>query len=166
MRSRVQAIVRARELNLIIPTDEIELKSEEPAHTSIDLPEPINPYKGLRAFESVDQRNFFGREAALDRLLGKLESPASSSKVRKEAHGRFLTIVGPSSSGKSSLVKAGLIPALWSGALTGSDKWFVLNMVPGAQPLDALETARSRFSRDFTETECQQYLHQETCEEN
>jgi hypothetical protein len=50
-------------------------------------------------------------------------------------------VVGPSGGGKSSLVKAGLIPALRDGALPGSEKWFVAEMAPGAHPLEELETA-------------------------
>jgi hypothetical protein len=50
-------------------------------------------------------------------------------------------VVGPSGSGKSSVVKAGLIPALRSGAIPGSQKWFVAEMVPGTRPLEELEMA-------------------------
>ncbi|MEA3340348.1 MAG: WD40 repeat domain-containing protein, partial [Chloroflexota bacterium] len=54
--------------------------------------------------------------------------------------------VGPSGSGKSSLVKAGLIPALRRGALPGSDKWFIVEMLPGAHPLDELEIGLLRIA--------------------
>ncbi|NJN44055.1 MAG: helix-turn-helix transcriptional regulator [Anaerolineae bacterium] len=59
VRNRVQAIVRARELNLIIPetiSDERPLQATEAI--SITLPEPFNPYKGLRAFQAPDHRRF------------------------------------------------------------------------------------------------------------
>src|SRR5260370_15394159 len=59
-------------------------------------------------------------------------------------YSRFLAVVGPSGSGKSSLVKAGLIPALWRGSLPGSEKWFVVEMLPGAHPRDELEIALTR----------------------
>src|SRR5262249_30850755 len=52
--------------------------------------------------------------------------------------------VGPSGSGKSSLVKAGLIPAVWRGDIPGSEKWFVVEMLPGARPLDELEIALTK----------------------
>ena len=55
--------------------------------------------------------------------------------------GRFLAVVGPSGSGKSACVKAGLVPALRKGALPGSDEWFITEMVPGAHPLEELELA-------------------------
>ena len=49
-------------------------------------------------------------------------------------------MVGPSGSGKSSLVKAGLIPALWRGGLPDSEKWFIVDMVPGTDAMDELES--------------------------
>ena len=57
---------------------------------------------------------------------------------------RFMAVIGPSGSGKSSLVKAGLIPALWRGDLPGSERWFVVEVLPGARPLDELEVALTR----------------------
>lgn len=92
-----------------------------------------NPYKGLRAFQEGDAGSFFGRGALVDTLV---------SRMREEtANRRFLAVVGPSGSGKSSVVKAGLLPALRRGAVPGSDKWFVAEMVPGAQPFDELANA-------------------------
>jgi WD40 repeat protein len=95
------------------------------------LLEPQNPYKGLRAFEEADAMHFFGRETLIRRLLAELAKP----------DGRFLAVIGPSGSGKSSVVKAGLIPALRRGTQFGSESWFVARMVPGAQPFQELETA-------------------------
>jgi ABC-type protease/lipase transport system fused ATPase/permease subunit len=61
----------------------------------------------------------------VSRLAPSTGQPSPDQRVPDEpATGRFLAIVGPSGSGKSSVVKAGLIPALRSGALPGSDKWF------------------------------------------
>ena len=93
--------------------------------------ELTNPYKGLRAFQEADADDFFGRNALIGQLLARLVEPGEES--------RFLAVVGPSGSGKSSAVKAGLVPALRKGALPGSDEWFITEMVPGAHPLEELE---------------------------
>jgi hypothetical protein len=52
---------------------------------------------------------------------------------------RFLAVIGPSGSGKSSVVKAGLIPALRRGGLPGSEHWFIVECPPGPRPIEALE---------------------------
>ena len=88
-----------------------------------------NPYKGLRAFQEIDADDFYGRDALVQILLSRL------------CETRFLAVVGPSGSGKSSLVKAGLLPALRRGTLPGSENWFVAEMVPGSHPLEELELA-------------------------
>ena len=61
---------------------------------------------------------------------------------------RFLAVVGPSGSGKSSVVRAGLIPALRRGAIAGSEGWHIADMFPGAHPLDGLESALLRAAPD------------------
>ncbi|MBK8418817.1 protein kinase [Candidatus Villigracilis saccharophilus] len=100
------------------------------------LTELDNPYKGLRAFVEGDAQDFYGRETLTQQLLIRLGDGGELS--------RFLTIVGPSGSGKSSVVKAGLIPALRRGALPGSENWFIVEMMPGAHPLEELEAALLR----------------------
>jgi WD40 repeat protein/serine/threonine protein kinase len=106
--------------------------------------ELYNPYKGLRAFQEVDAGDFFGRQSLIEQLLMKL----AHSPLEGESEGisRFLAVVGPSGSGKSSVVKAGLLPALRKGALPGSDHWFITEMVPGPHPLDELELALLRIA--------------------
>jgi DNA-binding SARP family transcriptional activator/tRNA A-37 threonylcarbamoyl transferase component Bud32 len=99
------------------------------------LTEIYNPYKGLRAFQEADAADFFGREALVQQLVDRLDGTA----VGRES--RFLAVVGPSGSGKSSVVKAGLIPALRDGALPGSENWFVAEMTPGRRPFAELEMA-------------------------
>ncbi len=141
VRSRVQAIARARELNLLVPDITDELSATEA--TYVPLPAPENPYKGLRPFQAVDALDFFGREKLVKRLVARLAEHHPLS--------RFLAVVGPSGSGKSSVVKAGLIPALWRGDLPGSDRWFVIEMVPGARPLDELEVALTRVAANQAE---------------
>jgi DNA-binding SARP family transcriptional activator/ABC-type glycerol-3-phosphate transport system substrate-binding protein len=100
-------------------------------------PEPTgpvrNPYKGLRAFLEADATDFFGREAVTARLLGSLGE--------EDAAARFLAVVGPSGSGKSSVVRAGLVPALRRGAIPGSERWYVIEVVPGSRPFREIESA-------------------------
>ena len=105
-----------------------------------EIPEQeiYNPYKGLRAFQEADAEDFFGREALVGQLIARLAETGVND--------RFLAVVGPSGSGKSSVVKAGLIPALRKGALPGSEEWFITEMVPGAHPLEELELALLRIA--------------------
>jgi hypothetical protein len=58
----------------------------------------------------------------------------------------FLDFVRPSGSGKSSVVKAGLLPALRKGAQPGSDQWFSIEMLPGPHPPEELETGLPRIA--------------------
>ena len=94
-------------------------------------PTDVCPYKGLARFETVDAGFFFGREQVVAEAIGHLVG------------GRFLALVGPSGSGKSSLLRAGLMHALGSGALPGSDRWAYSVIRPGNHPLDALGDALS-----------------------
>ncbi|MEP6658845.1 MAG: AAA family ATPase [Acidimicrobiales bacterium] len=84
------------------------------------------PYKGLAAFQPADHDLFFGREEIVATLLARLGKAP------------LLGVVGASGSGKSSLVRAGLLPALWQGALPGSAGWRTVVMAPGAHPLSEL----------------------------
>jgi len=90
----------------------------------------FNPFPGLRPFESRESHLFFGREGQSDELLRRLR------------HTRFLAVVGTSGSGKSSLMRAGLLPALHGGfmAQTGS-AWHVALLRPGSDPLGNLAEA-------------------------
>ena len=97
-----------------------------------------NPYKGLRAFQEADADDFFGRDALIQRLVARLGEQGEAC--------RFLAVVGPSGSGKSSVVRAGLLPSLRRGALPGSEDWFFVDMLPGAYPLDELEIGLTRVS--------------------
>src|SRR5215472_3450561 len=79
------------------------------------------PYLGLDAFGEDDATRFFGRSAAVTDALERLRT------------GRLLAVVGPSGSGKSSLVRAGVIAALKRGALNGSASWYYYPpFTPGA----------------------------------
>jgi WD40 repeat protein len=92
-----------------------------------DLDDALCPYVGLDAFHERNQSTFFGRENLVGELVGKLKLV------------RFLAVLGSSGSGKSSVVRAGLIPELKKGALPSRAGWRYLGpMVPGSNPLKNL----------------------------
>lgn len=95
------------------------------------------PYPGLRAFARDENVLFFGREGCVDQMLSTL------------AQSRFLAVLGASGSGKSSLVRTGLLNALERGALieAGSD-WLVADFHPGQRPLRSLAEALSPKTAD------------------
>jgi WD40 repeat protein len=84
------------------------------------------PYRGLESFDERHAGLFFGREDETRRLCERLSDA------------RFLAVIGPSGSGKSSVVKAGLIPALRADALAHSGAWTIRTMTPGGRPLAGL----------------------------
>jgi basic membrane lipoprotein Med (substrate-binding protein (PBP1-ABC) superfamily) len=96
-----------------------------------------NPYRGLFAFKEQDAAVFFGRTQLVDKLVHGLSG----------AH-RFMAVVGPSGSGKSSVVRAGLLPALRREALAGSSHWLIAQMMPGTAPFAELEAALLRVAPD------------------
>lgn len=118
---------------------EVVAASRRPAHVPPSRPLE-NPYKGLRPFEEGDAATFFGRERLVERVVNRLGQPGR--------RGRFVALVGPSGSGKSSVIKAGLLPAVRGGAAYGSEDWFVAEMVPGTDPFEELETAMLRVAVD------------------
>ncbi len=73
--------------------------------------EPRNPYKGLQAFRQEDQHDFFGRDALIEKLTSTLASTLQTERPGKPS-ARLLAIIGPSGSGKSSVMMAGLLPRL------------------------------------------------------
>lgn len=90
----------------------------------------FNPFPGLRPFELHEKHLFFGREAQTAEMLQRLGST------------RFLAAVGPSGSGKSSLVRAGLVPELLGGANPrAGSHWVVVIFRPGGDPMGALAAA-------------------------
>jgi basic membrane lipoprotein Med (substrate-binding protein (PBP1-ABC) superfamily)/DNA-binding SARP family transcriptional activator len=96
-----------------------------------------NPFKGLRAFGTDDASTFFGRDALTAEILRNLGRGQ-----------RLIALVGASGSGKSSVVRAGLIPALAKGAIEGSDRWLTASMLPGAHPFAELDAALLRSTMD------------------
>lgn len=96
-----------------------------------------NPYKGLSAFHESDAGDFFGRDEAVRELVSALTA------------NRFLAVIGPSGIGKSSVVRAGLVPALRRGAVDGSESWVVTDMLPGSHPFLELHRALERIAVDL-----------------
>ncbi|MEV4109734.1 WD40 repeat domain-containing protein [Nonomuraea sp. NPDC049695] len=96
----------------------------------------VCPYQGLAPFETAKAGLFFGRTRATLSLLERLGR-------RWEEHGSILLVSGASGVGKSSLLRAGLIPALAEGRLplAGSQRWPRLLITPTAKPFHALAEA-------------------------
>ena len=97
-----------------------------------------SPFRGLGRFERGDERIFFGRQRALDELVEELRLIADRAH-RREAN-RVFAVLGPSGSGKSSLIRAGLEARVRDGAL-GDTSWVSIVVEPTANPLKALKQA-------------------------
>ncbi|MCX5207307.1 WD40 repeat domain-containing protein [Streptomyces sp. NBC_00237] len=106
--------------------DEERPRSEAPADPG------VCPYRGLASYRRQDSPWFFGRERSTDDLVAQLRTA--------ERTGGLVMLVGASGAGKSSLLNAGLVPTLRSGALGGESArpGLVLQLVPGADPLAEL----------------------------
>jgi WD40 repeat protein len=89
----------------------------------------VCPYKGLAPFDTDDADYFFGREQLVADVVARLVGAS------------LLGVVGPSGSGKSSVVRAGLVPALAGGVLPGSDGWARALIRPGEHPMRELRRA-------------------------
>ena len=89
----------------------------------------VCPFKGLASFDVADAEFFFGRERPVAELVSRLTSAT------------FVGVVGASGGGKSSLVRAGLLPALAAGALPGSERWRPALIRPGPDPCLELTSA-------------------------
>ena len=103
------------------------------------VPEQVCPYRGLDPFQPEHAQYFFGREVLVQWLLEKLR-PHEEGLYRGN---RFLAILGASGSGKSSVARAGLIPAIRDEAIAGSAAWPVVLFRPGKLPLESLAVALS-----------------------
>lgn len=91
-----------------------------------------DPYVGLQTFTQEDADLFYGRGTMIDKMINKVsDSP-------------FLAVLGPSGSGKSSVVRAGLLPALKNDALPDSSEWLYLIIKPNDRPLDTLAAALNK----------------------
>jgi len=109
------------------------------AFDSVDPTKIPNPFKGLESFQQTDASFFFGREQLIKKALAVLKPGRPK---------RFLAVVGASGSGKSSMVRAGVIPQLRSGAFPGSEMWRVAIFTPGEHPTEALATRLAPFLPD------------------
>lgn len=115
-------------LNLEI-RDTIEFKSARKPYDG------RNPYRGLEKFTEHDCEFFFGRAAVTAELVAMTQA-----LLDKETSGKnpaLLSIIGASGSGKSSLVQAGLIPALREGHIPNSETWPIRVIFPGPKPIEA-----------------------------
>ncbi|MBD2427041.1 pentapeptide repeat-containing protein [Phormidium sp. FACHB-1136] len=125
--------------------DDLDTLPEPPPLPDPADPTPLelgpNPYQGLRAFEEDDQDRFFGRDRLVEDLLQRFEHLYTDPHTI-----RILPIYGPSGSGKSSLARAGLIPALRKRPLPGKDSPRILTLKPGNHPLEVLATALARLA--------------------
>jgi len=103
---------------------------KEATETFAEIGTPANPYPGLRPFEFDESHLFFGRDGQSEQLISKL------------GRTRFLAVVGTSGSGKSSLVRAGLLPTLLGGFMTSAgSEWRIAIMRPGSDPVGNLAQA-------------------------
>jgi basic membrane lipoprotein Med (substrate-binding protein (PBP1-ABC) superfamily)/DNA-binding SARP family transcriptional activator len=118
---------RLRRLEEQILLQDPDLDAPADASSPIDSNRWVeNPYLGLRAFREADHARFFGQERLVDRLVARVTGDAS-----------FTAVVGPSGSGKSSAVQAGLIPRL----RRDHPEVAIALMQPGAQPFGSLDAA-------------------------
>lgn len=97
-----------------------------------------NPFPGLRPFKIDESHLFFGREGQSDEVLLKLSK------------NRFVGVIGPSGSGKSSFIYCGVLPILYGGFLTdASPNWEVVVSRPGANPVDNLAESLLGVTADY-----------------
>lgn len=102
----------------------------------------LNPFPGLRPFKIEESHLFFGREGQSDEVLLKLSK------------NRFVGVIGPSGSGKSSFIYCGVLPILYGGFLTdASPNWEVVVTRPGAGPIDNLAEALLKNNKEYIHAE-------------
>ncbi len=107
--------------------------------------ETSNPFPGLRPFKIDESHLFFGREGQSDEVLLKLSKS------------RFVGVIGPSGSGKSSFIYCGVMPILYGGFLTdASPNWEVIVTRPGAGPIDNLAEALLKNNPEYVGSETEE----------
>src|SRR5688572_4962970 len=104
-----------------------------------------NPFPGLRPFKIEESHLFFGREGQSDEVLLKLSKH------------RFVGVIGPSGSGKSSFIYCGVMPILYGGFLTdASPDWEVVVTRPGAGPIDNLAESLLKNNPEYTSSDSEE----------
>ncbi|MFF8382081.1 AAA family ATPase [Streptomyces kanasensis] len=136
---------------VVVHHDHFHAAAEEYGRTTGPSSIDECPYPGLRPFEMTDSAWFFGREKLVGRLVDRLEKCLSDRLP--------LAVVAPSGAGKSSLLRAGLLPAVAHGRLPGSQRWPQLLFTPSDAPLAALVSALARLT-DEEETDVHEALSQ------
>lgn len=111
-----------------IPLFRLAASTEVSINSTID---ETCPYQGLKPFDKSTAKFFYGRGSTVQRLLEQLEQSS------------FIPVIGASGSGKSSAVRAGLLPALENRG------WKILNIIhPGVEPIAKLKATLEQFFRD------------------
>lgn len=123
--------VELRSMEVALADDVVELgvASQAVSPDAESETPTVCPFKGLASFQMADAPYFFGRERLVAELIARLVGAP------------LLGIVGPSGSGKSSVLRAGLLPALAAGVLPGSETRLQVLLRPGEHPLEELRTA-------------------------
>ena len=129
--------LRAAEANLAGNVVDLQaaaerIRSYEPDEPADPSAPEICPFRGLAPFDAAHAEYFFGRERLTAELVARLVGST------------LLAVVGPSGSGKSSAVRAGLLPALADGVVPGSERWRRAVMRPGERPLAELSRTLAR----------------------
>ncbi|HEU4412435.1 MAG TPA: serine/threonine-protein kinase, partial [Polyangiaceae bacterium] len=115
--------------------DDLREALEQLKRRSVDVPPPSgNPYRGLRAFDADQRALFRGRDVEIGVVLDRLRSES------------LVVVTGDSGVGKSSLCRAGVLPAACEGALGGGRAWSVFGLTPGERPLAAVAAAVAAFA--------------------
>jgi len=103
-----------------------------------------NPFPGIRPFTSMEDKYFFGRDAAISDLLDSLRSK------------KFVALVGATGSGKTSLIQSGIIPTL---LLDEKEEWVPVSIRPGSKPVESLIRGFQQvFPKKLTESDVQAFL--------
>ena len=131
-----RARLRSMEAELAGGVADLQAAQEQAAAIADEDATVVCPFKGLASFDVDDAEYFFGREQLVAELVARLVGAP------------LLAIVGPSGSGKSSVLRAGLLPALAGGVLPGSDEREQVLIRPGEHPLKELNRAGAAVADD------------------